>query len=74
MADPTTGPLQLVTGQFNSLAPGFFLHLCLHPDDETQLQIQAVIPAGTWLGIVLGDSGMAAGADMIVFNSETLKA
>ena len=31
------------------------------------------MPKGTWFGVVLGDSAMAEGADMITFNAGTLK-
>ena len=55
------------------MAPGYFLHMCLDPKDQSNLMIQAVIPTGSWFGIVLGDSAMASGADMITFNADELK-
>ena len=50
--------------------PGFNIQVKLDKDDPDYAIFEVYMKDGTWLGLVLGDSGMAFGADMIQIKAD----
>ena len=49
-----------------------WIHVCINYDFPQQIELSVFMPKNRWFGMTLGDDGMAAGSDMLVFNSEKM--
>ncbi len=52
------------------MAPGFNLQVRLDEEDESKAIFEIYLKDQTWMGLVLGDSGMAPGADMVQIKAD----